>query len=269
MANIQTAYLLPGASLLTGDESGVNETYRGIIETAVHNQLAYVKLLPTKQLINEAVAANLGKAIGLPIPDSYLVSVSRADYPHSKMLQDNNLDSAIAFGAASIGFPDLKRRLIQMGDAAIQMLKTTWTGWQHAMAYDEWIANSDRHAGNLLIGTAGEVWLIDHSHAFTGPNWGTHHLVPNAALRNQIAENFLPGLPLPEKVATLDHIKAIVAAYEGIDAELAIKECQLAPYMPEEEIHALQHFIKSRVGNLVEIISHRLGLPVLSLTGHQ
>ena len=66
---IGLGHLLPGGTRLTGDETGVNETYRGAVETASDKRLAYVKLLPAKQLVNELVCLVLGRSIGLPIPE--------------------------------------------------------------------------------------------------------------------------------------------------------------------------------------------------------
>ena len=49
-------FLLPGGTMLQGNESGFFETYKGIIETPNGKVRAYVKLLGPKALANEILS---------------------------------------------------------------------------------------------------------------------------------------------------------------------------------------------------------------------
>jgi hypothetical protein len=128
IARIVPALLLPGAALLPEDQKGLNETYRGPIETAAGKTFAYVKLLDVKELINELVSSVLGRTLGLPIPPGYIVLVSRDDYPESEFLLTQEQDKALAFGVEAIGHPDLKRRVRIEGESVMRELVQTWTG---------------------------------------------------------------------------------------------------------------------------------------------
>jgi len=262
-STIIPALLLPGAALLPEDQKGSNETYRGPIETASGKTFAYVKLLDTKQLINELVSSVLGRTLGLPVPPGFIVLVNRDDYPESEFLVSQGLERTLAFGVESIGHPDLKRRIKIEGDSVVQELFQTWTGWCDAMTFDEWIANRDRNQGNLLLGAPGEVWLIDHGHAFTGPNWLPSDLDPAVAVRNEIALVIAPHLALPERHRALRRATEISDECRKISANEVLKEGFAAAFASGEEIQALESFIVRRISELVRLIAMRVGLPVL------
>ncbi|WP_429809821.1 hypothetical protein [Ensifer sp. B1-9] len=42
--------------------------------------------------------------------------------------------------------------------------------------FDEWMANVDRHHGNLLLAGSGDMWLIDHGNYITGHMWSKEKL---------------------------------------------------------------------------------------------
>lgn len=262
-SSIIPGVLLPGAARLSDEEKGVNETYRGPIKTNSGTSFAYVKLLDEKQLTNELVASVLGRAIGLPIPAGFIVLVSRADYPDSEFLAAVGREHAFAFGVESIGHPDLKRRMKLDGDAAVEQLLKSWSGWCDAMVFDEWIANGDRNAGNLLIGGPGEVWLIDHGHAFTGPRWLPSSLDPAVAVLNEIARVVTPRLGLPERYAVLSRTGELAMDCGKVDAIEVLREGFAAMFASDEELEALRRFIVERVAHLVRLIANRVGLPVL------
>ncbi len=262
-SKIVPALMLPGATLLPEDEKGLNETYRGPIETDSGKSFAYVKLLDTKQLINELIASVLGRTIGLPIPPGFVVLVNREDYPESAFFASQATDRTLAFGVESVGHPDLKRRMRMEGDSVVTELVRTWTGWCDAMVFDEWIANRDRNAGNLLIGAPGEVWLIDHGRGFTGPTWVPSDLDPNVIVENEIARVIVPQLGLPERHRALRRTAEISEECKKVDVDDVLKEAFVAAFASTEEIDALRSFITTRVAELVRLISLRVGLPVL------
>jgi hypothetical protein len=265
VARIVPALLLPGAALLPEGQKGLSETYRGPIETAAGKTFAYVKLVDVKELINELVSSVLGRTLGLPIPPGFIVLVNRDDYPESEFLLTRGQDKALAFGVESVGHPDLKRRIRIEGESVMRELLRTWTGWCDAMTFDEWIANVDRNQGNLLIGAPGEVWLIDHGQAFTGPNWTPSDLDPVVAVQNQIASVIAPHLALPERHRALRRATEVSQECRKVDADEVLKEGFTAALASDAEIQALGNFIAKRVDELVRLISMRVGLPVLPI----
>jgi hypothetical protein len=260
---IGLAHLLPGGTRLVADETGVNETYRGVIETATEKNLAYVKLMPAKQLVNELVCSVLGRSIGLPIPDGFLVAVLRDDYPDSPGMRSAGLTDALGFGVVSLPHPDLRRRIKVQGVAVVDRLIKTWTGWRDAMAFDEWVANGDRNQGNLLVGAEGDVWLIDHSHAFTGPTWAAPDLQPSVSVPNQIADNIIPTLTLPQRVAAWQAVQQLVVQYGAVDIEETLRLSRCDALLEQTDASALHSFLGLRIAELLRLLGQRLGLPVI------
>ncbi|HHN8419360.1 TPA: hypothetical protein ACRRX1_001294 [Morganella morganii] len=57
------------------------------------------------------------------------------------------------------------------------------------IAFDEWIANVDRHASNFLI-SGKKIYIIDHSNALTSPCWNNKCLDPKIIYKNIIYDEF-------------------------------------------------------------------------------
>ena len=149
------------------------------------------------------------------------------------------------------------------GDVVVEDLVRTWTGWADALAFDDLIANRDRNAGNLLVGAPGEVWLIDHGKAFTGPAWRPEHLDPTVVTRNDIARELVPHIGLPERYRALRRATEMAELCKKLDITEVLKEAFVAAFASEEEISALRNFLLKRPQQLVRIVGIRLGLPVV------
>lgn len=267
--SIRTGYLLPGATLLTGPDSGFFETYRGVIETPSGKVQAYVKLLGVKALVNELVSMLLGRASCLPVPEGFLVTVSVDDYPDSSFLVTQGLKSTIAYGSISADAPSLARRYNVGNDdeeeEAFTALLAGWDGWQEAAVFDEWIANGDRHSGNLLIGAKSVIWLIDHSHAFKGPNWHFNDLQPSAYTQNQLAAHVERTMSPSQKYQFKKLINNQVLAYKGIKTDEVIDGSKASTFLSGDDVVALTKFINERVDKLPDLLAKHIGLPSLSV----
>jgi hypothetical protein len=258
---ISGGYLLPGATLLRDQDSGFFETYKGIIETDVGKTSAYVKLLSPKALANELVCTVLGKAAGLPVPDGYLVEVSVEDYPNSPFLVGQKLAHTLAYGSAALDAPSLARQFGRDDSHAFSSLLTTWSRWKAALLFDEWVSNADRHPGNFLVKGPDDVWLIDHSHAFRGPNWYITDLVPHASTKNLIAEHANRTLKLPERSQLLETADHVAAEYESLDIPGIVAASRAASLLGEGDLQAMQDFLISRVKALPQLVAKHIGIP--------
>jgi len=262
IAAIQLGNVVPGAKLLDKDGRGVNETFVGFIDVPSGRLRAYIKVLPGRQLMNELVATTLGRALGLAIPEGYLVRARPSDLPESAHLAAHSAE-AMVFASGETSAPDLKRRMKAEGTAALAALFTAWHGWVPCMAFDEWLANGDRNPGNILFGGPGDIWLIDHSHCFTGPNWHASQLVPQGVWRNVIAENRIPTLTLPERIEAKKRVASLIPTLAALDCLSAFAASQAGAFLSPADAATLQGFIASRVSYLYDILSYRLGIPNL------
>ena len=261
---IELGHALPGGTLLTVDK-GVNETYRGLIEVGSARLSAYIKFLPSRQLVNELLASVLGRIAGLPIPRGFLVEVHRADYPNSPLMAAHGLTVMPAFAVEAIACQSALRRLDLQSPTAREQLLRAWPHWYSAAAFDDWIANADRHPGNLLVGAPGEAWLIDHSHAFTGDKWQAVNLRPDVVTQNQLGKAMEIWLKPPEKMLAMQTCHTVVQRFSTVDTVRATRLAHVVTQLSNLDLDALTNFVIERVHSVAPRIESILGIPGLPL----
>jgi hypothetical protein len=261
---IELGHALPGGMLLK-DDKGVNETYRGIIEVGPARLSAYIKLLPDRQLVNELLASVLGRLVGLPVPRGFLVEVRRSDYPDSPQMISRGTAVAPAFAVEAIACQSAQRRLDLRSPMAVERLFRAWPHWYSAAAFDDWIANADRHPGNLLVGAPGEAWLIDHSHAFTGDKWQAVSLRPEVVTKNQLCQVMGACLNPSEKVLAMQACHAAVQRFSSVDTVQASRLSLVVTQLLPPDLDALTKFVTDRVHSVGLRVGTILGIPGLPL----
>lgn len=259
---IQVGNVVPVAKLLAMDDRGVNETHIGFVDVPSGRVRAYIKVLQGRQFVNELFATTLGRSLGLAIPEGCIVRARPSDLPDSPLMAAHGTE-ALLFASKETAAPDLKRRMKSEGQPALEALLAVWKDWATCMTFDEWTANVDRHAGNILFGGPGEIWLIDHSHCFTGPNWNPPDLLPTGKWLNRVADEKIPRLTLPERMEARTRVAELIPTLSALDCP-SIFAASLAPhFIPPADAAALQGFVSSRVSHLYDILSNRLGIPNL------
>jgi len=173
----------------------------------------------------------------------------------------NYVGEALIFASADTGTPSLKRRLTENGANAFADLFATWKQWDVAAIFDEWIANPDRHTGNLLVEGPDKVWLIDHSHALTGPNWTAADLFSERVVRNQIADMCFPNLTLPGRMDVRAKAAELSSLFGLVPPGLALSACHADQFLSSGDLKVVRDFVGERVGKLVDLVSTRLGVP--------
>lgn len=144
MDYIRLGVLLPGASPVN---KGINETYRGMMRTHSGDIAVYAKELPLREIAVELLCAVIGRELDLPIPEPFLV----------KMHDNQNL----GFACADAGYPDLNQ-FADLRNIHIRQKIAEWPKVIQSACFDEWIANADRHEGNILYDGDSKFLLIDH-----------------------------------------------------------------------------------------------------------
>lgn len=257
---IRLGNVRPTAKLLSREDSGINATYRGYIDTGSEPIKAYVKLLDGRQLVNELFANILGRMCGLPVPAGYLVRARPSDLdvlPESLEVPQEFL----MYGSNDEEVPSLKRRI---KTEALQRsgFYNNWPRIGAAAVFDDWIANADRHEGNLLVGSEDSIWLIDHGHAFTGPSWVPENFDdPSRPYANQLGRE-LQQMDSRKRDEAYTQSCECIQAFSQVDLALAVTNSQLDPtqnLIGAEDLSALVNFIASRVEHLLPIAKNRLG----------
>jgi hypothetical protein len=257
---LDRGHFLPGGTLL-GIEGGVNETYRGMVEVPVGRISAYVKLLTKQQFCNEVIAHELARRAGLKIPDAYVVMVNQSDYPLSKAVLATG-GSVIGFASADVGIESARKIGIDTLKA-LAALFASWKEWPEVAAFDDWIANIDRNTGNFLVGARGDVWIIDHGHAFTGPTWTIGDLDPTCSCTNKLCAAAGAGIGLPEKYSAFSRAVQIQSTFGAIDTNDAVGSVGISGALSIGELSALKSFVRQRIPSVHERLAALLGIPVL------
>ncbi|MEI8624590.1 hypothetical protein P4S67_09975 [Pseudoalteromonas sp. B137] len=230
---------------------------------------AYIKLTNNyRQTIAELACAQVGKALGLNIPDCYLVYVNTDNLPE-KVKKESMFDNRGEMLAFASGSPDPDvmsfERLLVIDDNKANALFDAWENLDLVIAFDEWIANPDRTMCNYLFSPSdNDFWLIDHGSALTGdymPRWALHDakvethnaLYESIAHQKELSEKY----EMKKKAATL-MTKAHNVDYDSLDASGFYKMID-----SNVNVEDIAKFLQERIDYSVELLCQKLGIPQL------
>jgi hypothetical protein len=264
MSPIELATVLPGA--VPFKEGNVNDTFRG--QVLLSDQTvrgAVLKDLDAKQLANELLTAVLAREAGLPTPKPYFALVRGSDLPVSKApsLADGN---RVVFASVDVKIPNVTFRATgATPDQVNQLIEDIleWAGLGELYGFDAWVANVDRHPGNLLFGGKEQVWLIDHGHCFSGPDWQPEDLVPDGNYRNRLAEWLTARMNLEQKRKRSSEAVGFAASVASIDIAASSTNSHIRGFLPAEHVAAMEGFLRQRSSRVPRHASKALGVPVL------
>lgn len=262
LSGVELGNVVPGAQILEANDLGVNETFLGSIRTATEEHRAYIKVLDDKQLVNELLACVLGRSMGFPVPEGFLLQARSSDLPDSIKLKQKPGQEQFVFGSKASGAPSLYQRFNKDWPSAIEFLKKNrFERWSDVTVFDDWIANGDRHAGNLLIEPGNKIWWIDHGHGFTGPKWTENDLDCEKMYKNQIASHIAQSLTSKEKTELINKVQELSGIMEG----LALQDVEVASHIGRllaiSDLEAIVRFVAERVAFLHPIMQERLQIP--------
>lgn len=264
MTEIELATVLLGA---TGFREGnVNETYRGqVLLGSGATRQAIIKDLDLHQLCNELLAYALARHFSLPVPDCYIGLVRPGILPVNKgpTLEDG---ARLVFASADVKVPNVTFRFTGTdpeGRAALLKQIAEWADLGGLYAFDAWIANVDRHSGNLLFGGPEDAWIIDHGHCFTGPAWKPADLDPAKEVVNRLSQWMTSVLTTDQRLARKSEAAAFEAKLEGFNADETTKSSRVTELLPLEYVAALKAFLEGRTDQVTFQASKALGVPVM------
>ena len=263
MSEIKLATVLLGAQPFK--EGNVSDTFRGqvMLEDQTVRQ-AVLKDLDLTQLCNELLAFALARHVGLPIPDAFLGLVRPGILPVTKGPAVSG--GRLVFVSTDVKVPNLTFRLTcadQAGQIDLLNEVAKWADLGRLYAFDAWIANIDRHCGNLLFGNPGDAWLIDHGHSFTGPAWSPPDLDPAKDFANRLTEWMTPMLSTDQRTARKAEAASVEASLSGFDATTISNSSRVSDLLPVDHVNALKAFVEGRAGRLTFHASKALGVPVM------
>lgn len=235
--------LLPGATPINNEN--INPVWRGNVIVGNGRQVMYVKEVNARTLAVEVICAILGRSLDLPMPRPALVRV-----PSGAL--DGISEATLFFGSESIDTPDLKQWLRTDG-ANTERHLLDWTKLLDAGCFDEWIANADRHGGNIMYGGGKNFALIDHSEA----------IPMNLTPRDPAPENILLKVnSVGKKAQLIDQLyknaKASTSEYSKTHIYQAVLDV-LAAASNQQTVNDLTGFLSQRTDDLLALIARRIG----------
>ena len=264
LEGLEMAALSYGAQKVPRGQAGVEETWKGTLITHKGQVIAFVKILEQQQIVSEIICSLLGRALGYNIPKPFLVSVTKKVLPDSQKWSQNE-DSKLAFGSENAPYPDFRKFLGQRASQGIPILHR-WSGFQATAIFDEWIANKDRHTGNLLYGGKNTFLLIDHSHAFTGDNWKPSDLQPDVQVPNKLLDSINnPNLQQAQKDEWRQNAITQGQEYDKLKLSELPDKALMGKHASADQSQAVAHFLKARISKITDLVCQRLGIPRLHM----
>jgi hypothetical protein len=262
---VEFGHFLPGGQRLPAGIKGVNETYRGWIEVDSVRLQAYVKFLHPWEIFNEALGSILCQLVGLPTPRSFLVVVDRNDYPSSAVFLQTQSTKALAFASLAMTAQALSRHVSVKALPALRLLVEEWLEWPDVLLFDQWIANPDRHTGNVLIGAPGEFYLIDHGLCFYRRNWMPEQILAAVPLVTaRLWTDFLQNtVSLQKRIDAQQRIYAASAKQLDVDLTSAAVLTKAHQLIPPGNLAALVSFLEMRRTAAAQVTCSVIGVPGL------
>ncbi len=247
LEQVRVGLMLPGA-IRFSDHGNINPTFKAHVKTHDDVIQAYVKFVPYREIYVECVCATIGRFIGLPIPKPLIVQVD-----HSAIADIPDGEFRLAFGSEDSAYPSLKRRGVS--DELFKSLEDFRLTLDIGV-FDEWIANPDRHAGNILFDGSENFVFIDH-----GLSLASELSADDSASQNIIVDHFYSAKSEFEKFKTnKDAQSNIMPLYYGLPLSVLSEKTFGTSYLNIEEVLSVINFLEERSTKLKILFERRLRL---------
>lgn len=254
---VDFAQVMAGASSFKdAGIANVTDTYQGqILVRGGELKTAILKDLPPKELANEVLAASLGLILGLPVPPAF-IGVTQPGNPCAtrSIMKDGR---ALMFASVNVGTPSVASVVKRPSDQetvallrpVVELLaKQPWLS--ELYGFDAWIANVDRHIGNVLFTAGSGAWIIDHGRCFTGADWKPADLVADRAYAHRLKEWVTRFLSPSECKRLANEAATLPIRLRGIDVRRAGRGNSVHELIGEFDFEALATFLIDRVSHV-------------------
>lgn len=261
-APVQVRYgaVLAGAVRFSFNDN-INPVYRGQVQLSDGSTvLAFIKDIDLREMANEVFAALIASQLGLPVPLPIIARAEVADLPATKIPLPGT-SSHVVFASAAVSALPILQLLNAGGPSPHDVLArlAKWAGLADLYAFDSWVANIDRHQGNLLFSGQDDVWLIDHGHCFTGRHWKPENLAPAHPYRNRLMEWLTPSLASVRRMELAGQAEAAIQAAAAVNL-LTLASANGIHTMLGEDFSAIVAFLTARTEHIRKLSTTALGL---------
>lgn len=247
---------LVGEPLPYNAVKSINSLYRGQVELADGSEKScLLKNINRIEIVNELLSNLIAIRLGLPIPAAVLTFVPDRFNQKNQFSEAHTIhEGVIAFASVDVQTPNLAQRVSSahpLGQQIILQALKSWTKKSGLYGFDTWVANVDRHAGNLLLGSNNEVWLIDHGRCFTKENWSPNDLEPNFQYLNRLKEWYTQLMDHQLRLTTTAELPGIQGVIGALDVNSILTDSLASGLTDAGEQNALRDFLTKRVGRII------------------
>lgn len=260
---VEFATVLPGA--VSFKEGNFSDTYRGqVLRTNNTTANVILKDVTPKEMANELISFVLARLLSLPTPDLLLAQSDVGNLPATKGPTTKD-GRRLVLASVDVSVPNIYFRYTNdvPGQARLLGAITVWPPLGRLYGFDAWIANVDRHAGNILFGSGADAWLIDHGHAFTGPAWTSQELDPKASYRHRLKDWLTEHLTQAGRETRAMQAGALEAELKLIDVDGVIVSSRADSLLSNEDQNSVRSFLIMRISEVARLASAALDVPVL------
>jgi hypothetical protein len=236
-----------GAAVEDKELRGQHPLFYGLVRfPGGHQYHAYIKLLPPKQMFSEVLSALIGQYLGLPVPYTSVVIARGSQVGVTS-------PRVICLASVDTGAKPIARmvRLEEVSDAI-----NSWSKKRVSVVFDEIIANADRNLRNVLLGSDGKLWLIDHEEALGEPLKS-----PDRSICNHLLSRLIEDVSEFEKRRSAQMVN---------DESLPLNDCNFLSHanaalpgpcqVSEQHVRDVVAFLQARVHHLPGLIGGGMDL---------
>lgn len=185
------------------DLSDFDSSNREKVQGWVGDAQVVAKRIPRYELIREIVCNLVAQAVGLPVPECYIVEYEQAQ---SEIISTvDHYWFATHFTGASSYSRAVRSNFTQSVDV------TKWAHFMSSIGFDTWIGNQDRTMTNLLFEGRNRYSLIDHGEALP------QGMLPKSEYRNKFAEICIARYEQVSRDKLAEKVKQKIGHFANVD----------------------------------------------------
>lgn len=212
----------------------------------------------TRGLVNEAIGHLLARACGLPVaPNAFVIDVSgqRLLEAHPTLRSSINAANSYPCWATSA----VEGALANPHHALVIDTLRKWNLLPKMLAFDDWVANSDRTAGNIICTGKQKLTLIDHGHIGGSLFWMPDMLPTEGSFSSPVLPEIWPK-SIPRTIAS--QMVESAAEHARVFGAMNARVRSILDFLCEDRLsrNAFEEFLGKRANGSYERIRKTHGV---------
>lgn len=191
---------------------------------------------------------------------AYVVSVPAALRGYE--LEDGTkIQADVGFGTEKLAYLAFDKFVHAHGHEIETECKRILQAMIPAMAFDEWIANSDRRSSDLFVNLEDHsLWLIDHARALASGDWRNLQQHKTHSYSNMLADRVALYVRLYELRPFRNQLQLIAEKVRALDVSKIVGESDALAFLSVQQANAIHDFLVARQDTLFDLMEKRFGI---------